>query len=460
MKHVRTGRQIAVAALVALGLCGTASARTLHGLVKNGTTGKPAGDVKVILIALQGGMQPVSDTLTDANGGFTFDNPGLGAQPMLVRAVYKEVNFHQAAPPGKSEIEVEVFEPTRDPKTITVSSRVVVFQPNGDKLLVGEEYAVQNNSQPPQAYFKTDGNFEFTLPANASLQQVAAAGPAGMPVVQAPIEKENHVVAVAFAFRPGQSTVRYSYEMPYAGNTAAVTLPMTYTAGRLIVVAAPTVQITGEGLQAGGQEQGMNIYGRENVAANTKVTIKISGTAPPPAEAQSAGASGGQAGGEGGAGGTQIQVIPGRLDAMKWGIILGLAGLFALGAIVLSKKQIVVNLPPNGTMPAATNELAAAPSVSLSAANGGKLKRAASSGEVTPAHARVAAHVAGTAPATARTSAAAIAEVDAQVGSSLDALKDRIFRLELRRQAGTITEAEYTQERTRAEMVLRELVKG
>jgi hypothetical protein len=53
-----------------------------------------------------------------------------------------------------------------------------------------------------------------------------------------------------------------------------------------------------------------------------------------------------------------------------------------------------------------------------------------------------------------------LAEVDAAVGVSLDSLKDQIFRLELRRQAGTISEEEYAQERARTEKVLRDLVRG
>ena len=56
--------------------------------------------------------------------------------------------------------------------------------------------------------------------------------------------------------------------------------------------------------------------------------------------------------------------------------------------------------------------------------------------------------------------AASLAEVDATIGTSLDALKERLFRLELRHQAGTISEAEYAQERARAEKVLRDLVRG
>jgi hypothetical protein len=68
--------------------------------------------------------------------------------------------------------------------------------------------------------------------------------------------------------------------------------------------------------------------------------------------------------------------------------------------------------------------------------------------------------VAPASAATPESRKANLADVDAAVGTSLDALKDTLFRLELRRQAGTITEAEYNQERARAEKVLRDLVRG
>jgi hypothetical protein len=57
-------------------------------------------------------------------------------------------------------------------------------------------------------------------------------------------------------------------------------------------------------------------------------------------------------------------------------------------------------------------------------------------------------------------SSPSLADVDAAVGVNLDSLKDQIFRLELRRQAGTISEEEYAQERARTEKVLRDLVRG
>lgn len=410
---------------------------TLKGFAKNGTTGKPAAGVEIILIQLQGGMQPVANTKTDAQGHFTFDNPGLGTAPMLVRAVYNGINFHEPVPPSKTDVEVDVFESSKDPKTITLPSRVVFFQPNGTALIVGEEYSIENKSAPPQAFFRADGNFEFALPKGAKLQQVAAAGPAGMPVVQAPIEKKDNHFAIAYAFRPGSSTVRYSYELPYPNNSAVVSVPVSQTTGRLLVVAPPTMQISGGELQLGGQEQGMNIYGRENVAAGTVVAVTVSGTAPPPQESgngaetpkEAADARSSEPGG-----GANIQQVPGRLDVLKWPLVGGFAVLFALGAVLLSRK------------PVAVTTVASDPGVPLTAEPGHLAKIVATSGAPVVASATV--------------SAPTMASVDTEVGSSLDGLKDKLFRLELRHEAGTISDEEYATERARAQKVLRDLVRG
>jgi hypothetical protein len=404
-----------------------AQAGTVHGTVKNGTTGKPGAGVEVILIQLQGGMQPVSNSKTDAQGQFTFDNPSLGAQPMLIRAVYRGVNFHQPVPPGKSEVEVEVFEPTQDASTVTIPTHIVILQPNGSNLIVGEEYSVRNDSNPKKAYFRADGNFEFAVPDKAQLQQAAAWGPSGMPVVQATIDKTKNHYAIAYAFRPGESGVRYSYELPYAGNAATLKFPTMYPGAKLLVLAAPTMQISGEGLEPGGQEQGMNIYGREGLQANSVFSVSVSGTAPPRQDADAGSQSQEQPGGVV-AGPVTVQQIPGRLDVLKWPLIAGFLGLFALGAILLVRKPVV----------------AVAGGAPYQAAN----RPAKSEKRGVPRSA-----------VTAPTSPG-LADVDAAVGASLDSLKDQLFRLELRRQAGTISEEEYAQERARTEKVLRDLVRG
>ncbi len=67
-------------------------------------------------------------------------------------------------------MDVDVYEVSKDPKSITVTSHIVIFQPRGDNLLVGEEYTAQNNSQPAQAYFRSEGNFDFAIPEDAKLE--------------------------------------------------------------------------------------------------------------------------------------------------------------------------------------------------------------------------------------------------------------------------------------------------
>jgi len=436
--------RVVVLSLAILMSSAAVQAGTVHGTVKNGTTGQPAAGVELTLVQPMGGMQELAHAKSGPQGEFTFDNPNLGTQPMLVRAAYHGINFNSAVPPGSSTVQVDIFEPSKDPKTINVPSHVVIFQPNGTTLLVGEEYQIENKSQPPQAYYKTEGNFDFALPENGQLKQVSAAGPAGMPVVQLPIDKKKNRYSIAFAFRPGVNVVRYSYELPYEGNAATVRVPTVHAGGSLLVVAPPTVQVSGDGLAPGGQEQGMNLYGRQDVPAGTLVAVNLSGTAPP----ANVEASGGQ-GQQGGEDGVNIQAVPGRLDDLKWPLLGLFFVAFAAGGYLLSRKAVVV---PAG----AENADAGTPATKKERKQAIQAAPAASPKPTPPASTE-----SKEAHANAPTNGpSTLKEVDAAIGSSLDALKESLFRLELRRQAGTISEEEYARERARAEKVLRDLVRG
>jgi hypothetical protein len=444
MRRSYCARLILLAAL-SLAPLAVAKAGTVHGTVVNGTSGKPAAGIELTLVQLQGGMQEVAHTKSGAQGEFTFDHPGIGAQPMLVRAVYHGINFNRALPPGTSTAQVDIYEASKEAKTISVPSHVVIFQPNGATMIVGEEYQVENKSQPPIAFYRSEGSFDFALPEGGQLQQVAAAGPAGMPVVQLPIDKKNNRYSIAFAFRPGESSVRFSYELPYTGNAATVKIPTTYPGGRLLVAAPPSMQISGDGLTPSGQEQGMSLYGRQDVPAGTLVAVSVSGTAPPPdgnagAEQGQSGQQGRdaqQSGGE--TSGVTIQQVPGRLNGYlpTWLLAVALAAGFAfLGFLLWNKKVVTVAVP---AADGARDDVATKPK---------KTKQPAPP-------------VVDKAPAITPTNgASSLKDIDAAIGTSLDALKERLFRLELRRQAGTISDEEYAQERARAEKVLRDLVRG
>ncbi len=391
------------------------SAASLTGTVRNGTTGAPAAGVDVVLIQLQGGMEAVADTKTDAQGRYHLDHDAIGRQPMLVRVSYRGVNFHQPVPPGRDTADVEVFEPTANARVAKVTSRLIVVQPNGAILLVGEEYSIENHSQPPAAYYKQDGNFEFEIPEAGELAQVSAWGPSGMPVVQGTIERGKRRYAVAFAFRPGESGVRLSYHIPYNANRAVLRVPSPYAADRVFIVAPPAMQIASPGFQSAGSQQGMSVYTRDAVPAGVALDISVSGTAPSPSANEQPDEVRGRDSGNAGA---TARVLPSRLDTLKWVLVGGFAALFLLGAVFLWRRPA----------PAAANGDAPV-------------------GVVTKSRHHVKA-------------SDAAETVDREVSQSLDELKDALFRLELRRLAGTVSEEAYARERARAEKILRDLVRG
>lgn len=438
---MRCGARLSIlSAFLFLPLC-AAQAGTVRGTVKNGTTGQMAAGVELTLVQPMGGMQELAHAKSGPQGEFSFDNPNVGGQPLLVQANYRGVRFNAAVPPVSSSatVELDIFEPSKDPKTIDIPSHFVIFQPNGSTLKVAEEYQVENKSQPPHAYFRTDGSFDFALPEKGELQGVQAAGPAGMPLTQLPIDKKNNRYSIAFAFRPGDNSVRYSYDLPYPDNTATVKIPTVYP-GRVVFVAPPGLQVTGDGLAAAGQEQGMNLYLRQDVPAGTLVAVNVSGTSSGTA---SAAAESGPQGREAQdaateSGGATIQAVPGRLDSMKWPLLGGFVLVFGLFGYLLSRKTVVA---------VAGGEVAAEAAPAAKPAKKPKTQGATT----VPASAT---------PQSGSNGAASLSEVDAAIGTSLDALKESLFRLELRHQAGTISEEEYARERAKAEKVLRDLVRG
>ena len=476
LSWVFPSRALACFALL-IACAAAAAAGTVTGVIHNGTSGNAvAPGVDVILIQLQGGMQPVATTKSDAKGQYKFDNPAIGQGPMLIRAVYHGVMFHQPLVPGHDTVDVTVYDPSSDSKIVNVGSRVIVFQPNGDKLVVGEEYSLQNQSQPPKAYFNEKGDFSFQIPDGSQLSQVSSWGPSGMPVVQGTIDHGKGKYAIAYAFQPGDNGVRFSYQIPYPSNHADVRLSSDYSVGRVLLVAAPSVQINSPGFMPAGTEQGFNLYTRDSVPQGLPFDVSVSGTAPPPQ------ASPDQSQGQGGNDqdptvnsrvNESVQALPNRLDSLRWIIIGGFAALFALGVLMIWRKPDFVpgavagagDMPVPSSSPSGPRGKRKSPAsqgASQAAAPPSAPARTASFSPVASSGATSAPSAHG-APAASVASAASTIDVPAverEVQNGLDGLKDKLFRLELRRQAGTISEEDYARERARTEQILRELVRG
>jgi hypothetical protein len=434
-------------------LAAAAHAGTLSGTVINRTSGKATPNIDLTLLGPTQGMRELGSAKSDAQGHFTITNDAIGATPVLVRATYHDVSYNTFAPPGRPSVEVEIYELSKDIKTVSIANHIIIFQPGNDKLIGAEEYIVRNASQPPEAYFRTEGNFEFTIPEKAKLQQVSTVNASGMSVQQASIDKGKGRIAIAYPFRPGDTSIRLSYEMPYSASATSLKLTAAYPGVNTLVVVPPGVTITGDGLKSAGQEQGMFLFTHEPLAAKASFNVKLSGVAAP----QAADASGGDGQGEGQSGMPQegnsrtqtqdVQAVPGRLNEFKWPLLTLLLGGFAGLAILLSRKKVVVVQGPDDELDA--------PASAAAQKKSAKAKPAASS-----ATARTAVPDESATSASAAVLAASVASVNAQVNASLETLKEDVFRLELRKQAGTISDEDYAREKTRVEKLLRDLVRG
>jgi len=133
---------------------------------------------------------------------------------------------------------------------------------------------------------------------------------------------------------------------------------------------------------------------------------------------------------------TAIETAPARIGDEKWILLGGLGAIFAVGVGLLLRKPVP--------------EVESAPASPPLAPKSRKAQRAA---QARAEQAKVAQAAPAPAPPPAE-------RVKQEVNANLDSLKDTLLRLELRRQAGTITDAEYALERGRAEQVLRDLVQG
>jgi hypothetical protein len=265
--------------------------------------------------------------------------------------------------------------------------------------------------------------------------------------------------AIAYAFQPGDNGVRLSYQLPYASNRADLRLTSDYSVGRVMLVAPPTMQVKSDGFTAAGTEQGFNLYTRDAIPAGLPFDVSVSGTAPPPQASRQE--QGNDQDPEVNSRVTAtVQALPNRLDSLRWIIIGGFAALFALGVLLLWRQPALATaagaggLPVPTTPPQGPRNRKAAPPVTPAAVKAAAVTFASTRPAEPSAQPVRAASAAAVAAATD------VASVEGEVQNSLDSLKDRLFRLELRRQAGTISEEDYARERASTEQILRELVRG
>ncbi len=412
----------------------SAAAATITGTVTNKTTGKPSPGDTIAVINTAQGMDEITKVTSDATGSFHVAAPDGGQ--ILLHVTHKGADYFQSVPPATNNVDVAVYDSASKVPGITGEALVIRAEtdPTGKTLNVSENFFIQNASAPPRTQF--GGNtFEFFLPKGAQIQQSLASSPGGLPTNSKviPIDAASGHYAFTFPIRPGETRFQVAYSLPYAGRLP-FSVKLSVPTGDVAVMLPKTMQFDG-----GSQFQPINpdpnsqSYDAHNPVAGQPLLFTVAGTGQLPDENAQSGtqsatdqsAGGAQAGqtaasGPRPGGGLGAPIDPeGTGDPWskyKYAILGGLGLLLAIGAGVMLKAN-----------PATADAgIPAPPPVDI------------------------------TAPSafTTRTIAAPVAAT-AGANPLLQALKDELLELETDRLTGKLTEAQYAEQKTAFDIVLR-----
>ena len=405
------------------------AAQTLTGTVTNGTTNKPAAGDEVILINLANGMDVAGSTKADSNGKFSFKVTVPG--PHLIRAVHQGVTYHQMAPPGVNSADLQVYDVAPKVSGLSVTADVMRFQA-GSGTMQGIRLFVVNNTSSPAKTQMNDHNFEFYLPPGAKIEQLQARAPNGQPIpAEAVPQAEKNRYAIQFPLRPGETQFQAEFTLPYSGEIKIDPKPL-YAAEHLVIVLPKTMQFKAanppsyQSMQDPSQgDSNVEVAQQTKPGQPLSFTLKGNGaiTESPGETASGAAQQQDQQQAQGRdnrssdnrpGGGLGVPIdAPDALQKYRWPILGGFAVLLAIGGWLVTKRQPVTSVAATSTAKPGTT--ASEYSVAVR--------------PTTPA-------------ATASATSVASTPV-AKPSMLLEALKEELFQLEVEKNQGKITPADY-----------------
>jgi hypothetical protein len=445
LKHILT------AVLACTALAGSAFAASITGQVINGTTNKPAAGDEVVILSLSQGMSEIGRTKVDTAGNFKVDVPDDGT-PHMVRVNHQGVNyFPNGGPlmPGTTSATIQVYDTA---KKLPVSTTVNVMRVAADSssLQATELFAVQNSSSPARTLFDPEKTYEFTLPDGAIIDSAAAHTQDGQPVNSAAVpQKEKNHYAFIFPLRPGETQFQITYHLPYNGEASFTPKPAT-AMQHYVVMFPKSMKFEAKRASAYSpmnDDTGAGIQVASNVKPGDDLTFRLSGTGaipdagqggqggPPDQGGQSA--VGDQGGSEMG-GGQAAQLPSGRvgrpggglgppieapdpLERYRWVILGVIVVAMLLAALIVSRRSS----PAVAVADESEAEIAAPPRVPASLAS---------------------------APAKAQPTNGDRSSL------LLEAMKEELFQLEVDRQQGKLTDAEYQKAKAALDETIRRAV--
>ena len=242
-----------IALLMAALFSTPASAADITGRVTNATTGRPADDISVGLLALQRGMQTVAVTVTDSHGRYKLTVEANPGERFLVQATYGGVNYNQPVEftGANQTVDITVYESGAAKTDVAFTEHVIFVLPGSDTVRFTELYSLNNGSNPPKSYTPEE-TFLFAIPRGAQQLEVSVSTQSGLPLKQQSQEslKDPNLLALSYAFRPGDSQVQVSYAVPFSGDALDLMLPLAEPARSLfVVIPSLGAEITNSGFE-------------------------------------------------------------------------------------------------------------------------------------------------------------------------------------------------------------------
>jgi hypothetical protein len=292
-------------------------------------------------------------------------------------------------------------------------------------------FVVSNTSSPAKTQMN-DRNFEFYLPPGAKIERSQARAPNGQPIpAEAVPQAEKNRYAIQFPLRPGETQFQVEFTLPYSGEIKIDPKPL-YPAAHLVIVLPKTMQFKAanppsfQSMQdpsqgdsivemaqqvKAGQSLGFTLNGNGVITESPGETA--SGAAQQQDQQQAQGRDNRSSDNRPGGGlGVPIDA-PDALQKYRWPILGGFAVLLAIGGWLVTKRQ---------------------PVTSVAATSAAKPGTTASEYSVA---------VRPTTPAATASATSVASTPVAKPSMLLEALKEELFQLEVEKNQGKITPADY-----------------
>ncbi len=254
--------------------------------IRNGTTGSVhTQPLKVQLLKLEKGMQPVTAN-TSKNGLTEFVQlPANAMGPYMVQAEYRSVTYSRVIPPNMpspADVTLDIYESTTSAERLRVRTLVEVRRVAEDRLAGIMILFFMNQDKRT---FTGNGGLDFFLPPQAVVEQASVSVGSGASNIQwLKVTAEKTGVPGAYritqSVKPGERIAQVMFSLPYATAGTALSFRSVYPqdAGLQLIAEPENLEVRQAGrLLARVKDPNLGRGLISFPAAETKLELKLSG---------------------------------------------------------------------------------------------------------------------------------------------------------------------------------------